>query len=284
MWDSITVRYHFVVSQGDRSLAMEGLMRGLRVIWGELRTGQYIETYFTILLGIVISILGMVSAVDLQVLIAATTALLALLAWGHLTSRRATEGLSVAIDEIRSLAVSHMLARDPNPSATIRGLIDSAQSDIWILTRIGMTLQDQRVAVEQAMNRGCHVKAIVCSEDEATLTLLAKRGRSLNTPDMIRMQMEVARQTVCRMIDQSGASRDRFEFYELAFIPAQSIYVVDPMTAQGRAFVQLTTFRSTSYHGLTISIHKSEQPDMFHFFQEQFEKYLEASTPIVCEG
>lgn len=256
------------------------MMRVLKTIWKEIRSGQYPETYLTILLGIIISILGVTSAVQLEVIIAATTALLALLAWGNLESKRTVEKLATSINNIENVSYSRVIATDFQANLEIKDLISRASEEIWILTRLGMTLQEQRVVIEQAVERGCKIKAIVCSDDEQTVEFLAKRGYSLTDPNELKLQIQIAQRTILSMMQRINLDEENFQFFELSYVPPHSIYISDPDTGNSVAFVQLGTFRTPTYRSISLKINRVRQPELFDFFRDQFRNYLNASTSI----
>lgn len=243
-------------------------------------TKQNPENYLIIFLALTTTLFDILGFFSTDITITLTLTLIALLAWGQLTNRRLTQELIVSIKSFDELGSTRVILAHPQRLHEIETLIKQAQKQIYIVTHIGFTLSQLDSVIRSALQRGCHIKLVVCDCEPSTIAWLKLRGYTLTTEEAYKSRITATRLYIRSMTSAVDPRGQLFETREIGYIPHHMFYLSDPGTLTGLCFAQLGTFRTPSDAAVALRTEQKQNPELFEFFVEQFNQYWNAATPV----
>ena len=74
-------------------------MKFFRLVWKDIRSGQNIDVYITVVIAIAVAIFGVIGIADLTIIASATLAILALVSVNLLSNRRENENIRELLEK-----------------------------------------------------------------------------------------------------------------------------------------------------------------------------------------
>lgn len=186
--------------------------------------------------------------------------------------------LQEVLSSVKALQHFSLLALRDNFEVERDQIIEGAESELWLLLRYGYTLRENR-SLERFLSRGTTLKIIICaSDDPNVLNMLSYRVprdiSELNTLENAKDEIEKATK---RFEDLKKIHQHcDIKIYPIKYVPPYVIFVADPYSDKGKALAIINTFRVKYTNGPSILINASDNSDLFKFFRDEFERYLDA--------
>lgn len=199
---------------------------GSRVIFDD-----YLDLYLLAAMALVISILGLIEVVDIKILASATLALLAVLAFSQIRSRK-------NVSEITK-------AQRPDPLAIFKSEfpedLESRRASASTLLLIGLSMSRTVRGVSQTGLRtilasGGRIRVLLLDPENHELVRAASRYRVYGTtPDGLRNRIQGSLAELKELSESTGGD---LEIRVTSFIPQMSINVIDVDRKNGLIVVQ----------------------------------------------
>ena len=146
-----------------------------------------------------------------------------------------------------------------------------ASSDVIYVS--GMTLT--RTAREymyvwgQRLVAGAKIRVMILDTGNSLLKELILRSSGDTTVDYWKNKIQAV-ESLISYIAQTPGSKGKIELGHLPYIPSYGLAIVDPDEPNGRCFVEMYHHKSAKLNP-TFEISRSDDPEWFQFFKEQFD-------------
>ena len=243
-------------------------MKLLRKIFRDLRQGENLEVYLTLVVALALLILDVFGVASTEAIAAGTLATLALLAFSTLTNREQTQRLARAAEQAvlgRSSAddffweESHLGEQDFEGASFI-GLVGITLSK---------TVARYESVFENRLASGAHIRVITI--DPTTQAPQQAIDRSAGIVGQTFF-VDLLKPTVDRLCSLANAAHPstNLELGLLPFIPSFGLILIDPDQRDGRIIVEIYQHKSSALHP-TFELRPHLDERWYGFFKEQFD-------------
>lgn len=256
-------------------------MKFVKIILKDLKKGENVDGYLALILGLICSFIAIFD-VSFKYVFTAISTVLTLLALGILIDRKNVQKVSKLLENIE-LKNSEALAQRNKEFfyAYIFETINNAKQEICLLVRSGGTLKSISQELEEAINRGCQVRIILCARNQATIDTMAFRGHMTTDRDEIISEIEATIRKLKNLKEKIKKSKlNLLKVREIKYLPPVGLSISDPDLIDGKLFALLVSFRSHSRSGPSILLDNRNSPDLFNYFKNQFNNYWDAADEI----
>jgi hypothetical protein len=257
-------------------------------IFKEIKTGENLDLYLTILLAIVVAILGILQVISFEILSAAILATLGLLASSLLSSRRSTTEIKSSFDKLSS--TTSELQEKIQKSSSISELLIKAYPDLTEKLRSaknvsieGSTLMSTvtryTTAFEQLLQRGGALKILVSEAVPEVLAMQVYRSSSIKDPVIMAndMQSHVA---VMKTLTNKIHQPDLLEIKLMPYLASYSLFIIEDKDGITEIYVKLLPFQKSDSESPTFKVDSKNDPIWYKFFSKQFELLWESAHKI----
>ncbi len=254
-------------------------MKILFRFWNDLRKGQNLDLYITIIIALVISVLSILGITDQNVIAAAILTTLALVSGGLLANRHDNEKIRevlTRIDQSR-LSTQFFLKQGYDDSILIPH-IRKAKKVFFLGSALSVLIPFLKNELEQGFESGLESRFILMKPNGAAVNLAAFRTYRNLSPAQYNEYIERSLfhlNQLSKRITTSG----KIEYRVVDFLSPYGVKVFDPHLSTGRIFVTLETFRTAPPKRPYFEITRNEDEKIFDFFAEQFEMIWQTATP-----
>lgn len=150
---------------------------------------------------------------------------------------------------------------------------DKTFSSADVIYVSGMTLT--RTAREymyvwgQRLVAGATIKVMILDTENSLLKELILRSSGETTVDYWKNKLQAV-QSLISYIAQTPGSKGKIELGYLPYIPSYGFVIVDPDEPNGKCVVEMY-HHETAKPNPTFELSRSDDPEWFHFFKEQFD-------------
>ncbi|MEW5717114.1 MAG: hypothetical protein AB1817_00665 [Chloroflexota bacterium] len=251
----------------------------------EIKQGENLDIYVTILLAIVVAVLGITPIVDDKVIAAVTLATLALLATSLLGTRRASSEMK---DSYEKLATN------------VRRLEDKIEepshiSDFLIRAYPDFTEQfkkAKRVSIEgstlsstvtryfaefqQLLQRGGSLRILVTKATPEVLAMQVFRSSSIKDPVLMKNTSESNLAMIKSMADKVP-NPALLEVRTMPYLASYSLFIIESEDGTSKIYAKLLPFQKPEPESPTLELHSKHDSKWFQFFFDQYERLWKAS-------
>jgi len=231
---------------------------------------DYLDLYLLAATALVISILGLTAVVDVKILVSATLALLAVLAFSQIRSRR-------NVSEITK-------AQRPDPLAVFRTEfpedIESRRSSASSLLLIGLSMSRTVRGVSQASLRtilisGGSIRVLLLDPENHELVRAASRYRVHGiTPDALKKRIQGSLDELKELSDSTSGN---LEIRVTSYIPQMSINAIDIGRRNGFIVIQHYEYMPVAEPSPIFCLTRSD-PIWFDHFVAEAERIWDAGV------
>ncbi|MGR6922734.1 hypothetical protein ACU635_51490 [[Actinomadura] parvosata] len=223
--------------------------------WARLRAdlgaGKNLEIYLTAAIALVVGVLGVFDVVDTKVVGAATLATLALVAVNALGPRHQVAGLEQQVAELARRVEAGLPGGDflTDEPKGLGARIGRAHDTRLAGVTLNRTVRSYAADLRRALERGARVKVLVIDPTGPVPEEAARRFTIPDQPDVFEHRV---RSTLYVLRDLPA--KERLEVRLLPFVPAYTLFMLDPEDDDGLVHVELGSHRSpTPLPGFTLS-------------------------------
>jgi len=239
-------------------------VRLVKDIWHDIRHGENIDLYLTVIAAIVVSILGLLNVTNTDLIISLTLAVLALLAFASLQSRQQIAKILESQKQKRFV----FSERSPISIERLRRAKSIAHNGITLVGTSNTLLG----VFSDCIAKGGNVRLIVVASDDISMEVAAQRFVKHQDAERLRREALHALDNFSSILAQYPKD---FEVRTLKAMPPFSLWILDADTSHAEIWLGLYPFRDQPEPWIQIFPHTDRE--MFEFLVRQFNLMWEAS-------
>jgi hypothetical protein len=251
-------------------------MRFLRRVVRDLRSGNHLDTYIAITIGLVVAALDVASVVDSTVVSATTLGTLSLLAFGSLESRHQVDDLRLEFAALaRSVTASRDVRADDflhdgNPD--FRPVIRQSRDMRFLGVTLNRVVTNNGNELSRQLKHGATVRMLLMDPDKDGPRTALQRCASAadyasgSNPYLRRIQATI--DDIRRLAQDCGPGT--LEVKLLAFLPAFGLSMFDPDDSSGSLYVEIYPHKAVgpSYQ---LQLRRGRDGTQYEHFARQFD-------------
>lgn len=250
-------------------------MNLIRDIWSDVRSGQNIDVYVTIVLALLVATLGTWGIADQSIISSAVLATLALVSIGILVNRRENSEIRRTLSSLESTQnPSETLLRNDYDVSQLPNLVRHARKVLFCGINFTSHIPLLREDLEYGLQVGLEARFLMMKPHGRAIPTAAFRSRTQDPNDI----SSTCEKNLTRLDRLSRkATSGKLEYRVVDFLPPYTIIVIDPDLPSGKMYVRLSSFRTPNKERPTLEIAKRDDNEWFQFFVNQFELMWAAS-------
>jgi hypothetical protein len=243
-------------------------------MWDDIRRGENIDLYLTIVAALVFVVLNLVGVASPTLLAPLTLAVLGLLAITNLGNRHRMEELMTE----EALTLNDFF-REEYP-ATYQEDVDGA-AELWLVgVSLNRTIKSQYLRLEQKLRRGDHLRVLLVHPEGPGLEMAVERGYT-------RRDVEMKGQEILSVLglleDLQALAPERLEVRTIQHPLSYGATLTNPDASNGAIYLEHYTFRVTteSYPRYML---RTQDGHWYDFFKTELRTLWEAGQVWNQEG
>lgn len=243
------------------------MIKFLRNIGQDIRRGENIDVYLTIVIALTSILLSMVGFTDPGWIAGLTLAVLAILAVSLLGNRHRLEVIEHKLTE----EVGGVFLQD---FPDIRADLERA-SDVWLIgVTLNRTVRNYHALLEAKLRRGDTLSVLLTEPEGASVDLVARQGDASTSPDHIRSLIHMTLGRLCRLQD-TAPDHLEIRVFDHPFICGG--YAFNPDKPDGIIYVEYYSFREAA--SLPKLILRQGDGFWYEFYKSQLKALWESGVP-----
>lgn len=256
------------------------MLRFLEKVFQDVREGENLEVYLTLVVALVLLLLDVFDVVSSEALAAGTLATLGLLAYSVLTNREQMQRLVDSSTTTQTL-VEQSLSGQPSADSFFWQERRPLDSDLRRARFVGVagitlsrTVRDYLHIFEDRLKSGAHLQFIVI--DPASFAPRQALLRSKGGVDD-SFYVDLVRTTVARLcfLAEPEHGSGTLELGLLPYSPSFGLFLIDPDEPYGRIIVEVYQHKSLAFNP-TFELDARRDSRWYRFFREQFDLLWES--------
>jgi hypothetical protein len=241
-------------------------MKTLRHIWDDIRKGENIDLYLTIVAAVAFVVLNLAGIAPQSFLAPLTLAVLALLAFTNLTNRHRMEEL---LDQ-KAHTLDDFFREEYPPS--YKTDFDNA-TEVWLVgVSLNRTIKTLYGKLEQKLKQGGHVRVLLVHPQGPGLEMAVERGYTLRDVNMKRQEI----MSNLRLLNELRAiAPDRLEVRTIQHPLNYGAMVANPDATNGALYLEHYCFRVTT-ESLPRYVLRTQDGRWYDFFKAELRTLWEA--------
>lgn len=245
-------------------------MKILQQIWHDIRQGENIDLYLTVLIAVALAILNLFGITD-YLIGPITLAVLALLSISSLVNRRRLEDILERLGPPENKLVQNKLP--PNLEDTIKDC-----RELWIIgIYLGRTLATYYPILKEKLQNGDSIKVLITDPNGISYPLVSKRSTAPVTPEEVQHHIRLSLSTLCALREISSSNMEvRIIDYMLPF----GVFATDLGKRDGIIIVEYYPFKMET--DSPVLVVDSLNKHWFDFYRRQIKVLWDASSNWNC--
>lgn len=255
----------------------------------EIRKGENIDLYLTVLLAIVVAILGITGVANFEIISAVMLAILGLIANSLLASRRSTQEMQEAAYQLktqfeklqqeirRESSIAEVLSKGyPNLAQEIRSAKNVSIVAIYLSGELTRYYSD----FAQVLKQGGTLRFLLSESSPKTLQMMVYRSSSRREPETVKTTIK---DTLARMKTLRGvtSNADLLQVKAMPYVTSYGIIIIDSIEGNSKAYIKLTGFRNTGSEQPVFKLDEQTDKDWFEYFRNQFNTMWSAGQEVL---
>lgn len=257
------------------------MIQKLKIIVQEIKSGENLDLYITILLAVVISILGIAHVVGFEVLSALILAILALMAGSMISFRRTSENLNKTTSQLNNTLIA--FEKSASKEVTISDVLSTGWPDLSEKIKnakhvsiLGTTLSTTCIRYQyefsQVIKNNGSLRFLLCDfESKDLMKMHANRIPAYKEPQTIQAIIK----TNSERLESLLGERPNKDAFQIGFYPIMAPYgmMIIESEARNEIWVKLLSFRNVDKQHPSFKIDKNKDAEWYEFYRLQFEKF-----------
>ena len=255
------------------------MFKFLDKVFQDIREGQNLEVYLTLVVVLVLLLLDVFGVVSTEAVAAGTLATLALLAYSTLTNREQMQHLvdtSAAIQAVAEQAISGKPKADDFFWREKR-FLERDFAEASFIGIVGVTLsrtvRDYGDILESRLASDACIRFIMIDPASPAVRQAMLRSKGIGESfykDLLRPTID----RICNLADLAESS-GTVELGLLPYAPSFGLILIDPHEPYGRVIVEVYQHRSSAFNP-TFDLNAQRDSRWYKFFLEQFDLLWES--------
>jgi len=245
------------------------MMRIIRRIWEDIRTGQNLDVYLAVFVAFLVTILGTFGVANEQVIFSAILSTLALISISLLITRQESRNIRLSLDNTNKPddLAERFLHRRFDRSILSKHIRHTRRAMLWGFS-FTSTIPYLRDEIDRGLQDGLEIRFLLV-EPYSTAASLAMFGRSDEDANEFNNALST---NLAQLMRHAGrASRGKIEIRVVNYPPPYSLIAFDPHLQTGHIFVRLLDFNIPREQSPWFELTREDNPRWFEFYANQFE-------------
>lgn len=240
----------------------------LQDIWNDIRKGQNVDIYLTVVVCGVLIILDIFDIVSQPIVLSGILAVLILVAVGTLANRQVNERIRDALDNLKSSPARNFFSEWDETN--FRQRLPTAR-DVSLLAVCNSQFVNSNVkGFSDFLARGGKLRCILVEPQSDAMKMVMQREVGAGKqPSFLSTQVELALQ-VFHELAENAPNLDQVQVKLINHIPAVILTIVDGEADDGIMFVTLTGFGIPWTSRPSFTLHKQPDEKWFMFYYNSF--------------
>lgn len=248
-------------------------MRILQRVWEDIRRGENIDLYVTVIVAIALAVLNLTGLAPQSWIAPLTLAVLGLLAIATLGNRHKVEEV---INNLKQVPESPFLEKFP---ATLDRDMEKS-TDLWLMgVTLSRTLTTYYSALERKLRRGGRVRALLVYPDGAGCEMALMRNYARSDLEFTRSQIRGVLGYLC---DLKKIAPDRMEIRTIDYPLGFGAFAIDPDTASGVLYLEHYPFKTVG-GSMPKFVLRAQDGRWYDFFKTEISILWENASPWKCQ-
>lgn len=241
----------------------------LKKLWQDIRRGQNLDVYITIVIALVIAILGVIGATNQNIISSAILATLALVSVSTLLNRHRDEEIKSALLHIEDTSsLSEKFLEQESGRYELPILVErSHKVFLWGMTQ-WRTIPLLTRSIEQGLETGLEIRFLLLKPNCSAARMAAFRTTH-NDINKINSELNINLRQLKDLAKKELPGR--LEIRVIDYLAPWTIYAFDPHRPEGQMIVRLTPFRVPNRIRPKFRLSAREDEKWFQYFLSQFE-------------
>ena len=259
-----------------------------KIILQDIKKGNNLDLYATIVIAIIISVSSYLEGISIKVINATTLAILALIAGSLLTSRRTLSDVNLSTnnlnDEIKKLN-SDEFSSNPCKVLLNKEYPDLSNSfelskDISILaSSLQSTAIKYYASFEEALQKGTNIRVLVVDPSEDVLKMMCLRTYMLKDTAELKSNVN-GHIELMRKLQRIENNNGKLTIKTIPLVVPYGLMILNRHNLSSQIYVKLMPYRVPPGQYPSFELNNIENHELFTFFNNQFEKMWEDSSPL----
>lgn len=260
-------------------------MKGLRIVWEDIRSGENLDVYITIALALAAAILGLAQQVDQSVISAAILGTLALLTIFLLQNRWVNAEIKESLSGLKGSTLS---ANEPRGYDEQRGsLREAVEVFFWGVTlrKIVPHLEHQNL-FSQKLENGMKARFLLLKPESDVIHLAGQRlsDQSEGVESRINSALNQTFYDLKEIFEKAGEQSNGSMEVRLTghYLPPFTVSAfIGPRGRSGKVFVSLLTYKlsDTKRTSFILDLESRTHREIYQSIRDQFDILWEESDP-----
>jgi hypothetical protein len=245
----------------------------MRRIWDDIRSGENIDLYITVIVAIGLAILNVIGVAPQTYLAPITLAVLGLLAITSLGNRyRIEELLQKQVQSTDTFYVEEYPSSYKNDFETAE--------ELWLIgVSLRRTFQANYPKIEQKLRQGHIIKVLLVHPEGAGLEMAVSRNYARREVEPKSNEIRFNLQLLC---DLRKSFPDKIEVRTIQYPLAYGVTAANPDTASGTLYLEHYCFRTAS-DSLPRFVLRAKDGRWYDFFKSEIRALWNAGTEWPCD-
>ena len=242
--------------------------------------GQDLESYVTVGVAVMVSLLDLFGVVEPSVVSAATLGILALISFNLLNGRRQTRQTEVILARL-TRAIRASWSMDQVVTAADRAgdlEFDRARDIRLVGVTLSRTVRTHLPALTRCLAAGGTVRVVVIDPDSGAEQEAARRSGLPDDAEVYRHRLRPTLDLLHHLASLSEA-RGRIQVRMIRYVPSFGLMMVDPESPGGVARVEIYSHRP-GVSEPTLTLTAERDPRWFQHFLTEFHPVWERARPL----
>ncbi|MCA9333305.1 hypothetical protein KDA00_05540 [Candidatus Saccharibacteria bacterium] len=265
------------------------MIEKIKSIIDEVKRGENLDLYLTILLAIIIAILSIIDVASQKILNAVMLTTLGLIAGALLSNRKSVSETTSAAQklglQVKNLRDELMHLGNHEPAIVrmeypdLREAFKQAKSVKIIGASLSTSSVQYLSICEHFLNNGGNLQIMLCEPSSSILENLAYRAYRVRSPEIIGNSIHKSIELLSSLYELPNVS-DTFNLKVIPYVPPFGIVLLENHDQTSQAYVKLMPFRVSTGNYPVIFIDQLIHSDWFVFFSQQFDNLWEVGKEV----
>ena len=257
-------------------------MRQLKVIIEDIKRGENLDIYVTILLSIAVAFLGILQVTSLEIISSAMLTAIALLASSLLTNRRTTDGVKNATQEL-----IQELHQKISSQGHISNVFSRAYPDLTkqfqsarCISILALTLQStvSRYYSQfiEVLKRGGELRVLTVEPTPEVLSMQIYRSASVKDENSI-VNMLHGNVAMLETLTNYSSEPELMQIRTMPYLPPYGLVIIEHHDKTSTVYVKLLTFQKADAEQPSFEVDSENDADWNKFFKDQFNSLWKAA-------
>lgn len=255
------------------------MLRHIKTALAEVRAGENLDLYVTIVLAVIVAVLSVFQIVQLELVISVLLTVIAIIASALIVNRRITGELSrtnqqvkSALDEIKASIVRKPLAADVFREGypDFKSMLNAATSVSVLGAVLSTSVSRYNSDFVKLLERGGTIRMLISEPTPEVLKMQSFRSSTIQDNDFL---ISTSRNSIksIKAISERAPFQGNLDLRTMPYLPPYGIIIITEPNDLSTVFVRISSFRVSATEQPTFEVNNQDDKEWFAFYAQQFE-------------